>query len=491
MLPQFAKRALFQSRPVRKKWGKFFLSNFERSKLSRFKTPYVRRWISVADYEKVHKEALSDPIGFWSREAEHLTWDIPSKNILDETKAPFYEWFKDGKLNMCYNAVDRHIDEGRGDDIALIYDSPVTDRKDTFTFSQLREKIATLAGVLVNLGVEQGDRVLIYLPMIPESVIAMLACARVGAIHSVVFGGFASLELAVRIDDAKPKVILSSSCGIEGSRVIEYKPLLDEAIRLSQHKPTSCLIHQRPQSKAALVKERDIDWEDAVAAASPHPCVSLPASHPLYILYTSGTTGTPKGVLRDTGGYAVALHYVMRTLMECGQKDVFFASSDVGWVVGHTFIVYGPLISGCTTVLFEGKPVGTPDAGAFWRIIEEYKVRGLFAAPTALRAIRREDPEGTLIDGYDISSLKGLFMAGERADPATCEFFAKKLNCRVVDNWWQTETGWPVCGLQLDGVGMKSGSTSLPLPGYDVQVIAKFLLFFLLFLNHKTNPLQN
>lgn len=329
------------------------------------------RCISTTEYEQLYTESLSDPEGFWSRLAEDVVWDKPFDQVLNADEAPFYKWFKGGELNMCYNAVDRHVDEGRGDAVALIYDSPVTDTKQKITYSELQNEVARLAGVLVDQGVTKGDRVLIYLPMIPEAVFAMLACARVGAIHSVVFGGFAAHELAIRMDDAKPDVILSSSCGIEGKRVIEYKPLLDEAIRQAKHKPTRCLIHQRPQAVADLVPGRDVDWAEAVAAAKPHPCVPVDATHPLYILYTSGTTGTPKGVLRDTGGYAVALKWAVHNLLRCSAGDVVFTSSDVGWVVGHTFIVYGPLLSGCSTVLYEGKPVGTPDAAAFWRICEE------------------------------------------------------------------------------------------------------------------------
>ena len=443
----------------------------KRSKRCKAPLSAATRSISTAEYEQMHAESLADPEKFWGQQSKAIKWEKPFETVLDSSQAPFYKWFSGGKVNMCYNAVDRHVDEGRGDQVALVYDSPVTNTKQKFTYSDLQDNVARLASVLAQQGVGKGDRVLIYLPMIPEAVFSMLACARIGAVHSVVFGGFAAPELAVRIDDAEPKVILSSSCGIESTRVIHYKPLLDEALQVAAHKPGRCLIHQRPEAPADLVPGRDLDWATEVQDAPYHPCVSVESTDPLYILYTSGTTGVPKGVLRDTGGHAVALTWAMKNLMECEQGDTFFAASDVGWVVGHSYIVYAPLLSGCTSVLYEGKPVGTPDAGAFWRICEEYGVKALFAAPTAMRAIRKEDPNGEKVGDYDLSKLSVLFVAGERSDPATCEFYQNLLQCRVIDNWWQTETGWPVCGLQLDHIGMRGGSTGLPLPGYDVQVL--------------------
>ncbi len=424
-------------------------------------------------YAALYRQWQTDPDAFWTEAAEDVHWVQDPERVLDDSNPPFYRWFPGGKINSCYNALDRHLDEGRAAQTALIYDSPVTGTGRAYTYRELRDEVARLAGVLVELGVAKGDRVIVYMPMIPEAVMAMLACARIGAIHSVVFGGFAARELATRIDDARPVVILSASCGIEPGRVVEYKPLLDGAIELAEHKPRRCLIFQRPQSEAPMIEDRDIDWVEAIDNADPVDCLPLEATDPLYILYTSGTTGVPKGVVRDNGGHLVALKWSMKHIYGVDPGDVFWAASDVGWVVGHSYIVYAPLFHGCTTVLYEGKPVGTPDAGAFWRVIAEHKVDVLFTAPTAFRAIKREDPEGRLLKAYDLSHFRALFLAGERCDPATLLWAEEQLGVPVVDHWWQTETGWPVSAnlLGVERLPVKPGSATVPVPGYDVQVL--------------------
>ena len=426
----------------------------------------------IGTYDEVFQASVDDPEAFWLRAAEAIDWHVAPTRALDGTNPPFYRWFPGAELNVCHNAVDRHVDAGHGDRAALVYDSPVTGTQRTYTYAQLRDEVATFAGVLASVGVARGDRVVIYMPMVPEAVIAMLACARIGAVHSVVFGGFAAKELAVRIDDAAPKVIVSASCGIEGKRVIEYKPLLDKAIELAGHNPGRCVILQRPQAPAEL-GARDLDWAQAAAAASPAACVPVPATDPLYVLYTSGTTGKPKGVVRDSGGYAVALAWSMLSVYDVGPGEVLFTASDVGWVVGHSYIVYAPLLAGATTVLYEGKPVGTPDAGQFWRVVQEHGVKSLFTAPTAFRAIKKEDPGGELAKTYDLSSLKYLFLAGERLDPETYRWAAELLAIPVIDHWWQTETGWPIvanpAGIEL--LPIKAGSPTVPLPGWDVRIL--------------------
>ena len=423
-------------------------------------------------YEDVFRTSLEDPERFWLRAAEGVDWEVAPSRALDSSAAPFHRWFPDGRLNVCFNAVDRHVEAGRGEQAALIYDSPVTGTRRTYTYARLRDEVAAFAGALAGLGVGHGDRVVIYMPMIPEAAIAMLACARIGAVHSVVFGGFAPPELAVRIDDATPKVVVSASCGIEGKRVIPYKPLLGRAIELAGHKPYKQVILQRPQERAELGPD-DLDWADLVADASPADCVPVAATDPLYILYTSGTTGKPKGVVRDCGGCAVALHWSMGAVYDIGPGETMFTGSDVGWVVGHSYIVYGPLLAGATTVLYEGKPVGTPDAGQFWRVAAEHGVKTMFTAPTAFRAIRKEDPKGTLTAEYDLSGLRYLFLAGERLDPETYHWAAALLDIPVIDHWWQTETGWPiVANLRgLEPMPVKPGSPSVPVPGFDVVVL--------------------
>jgi propionyl-CoA synthetase len=424
-------------------------------------------------YEETYRKSIEEPEAFWAEAARAIHWDKPWDKVLDDSAAPLFRWFKGAALNTCYNALDRHVEGGRGDQAALIYDSPVTGTKASYTYAQLRDRVARLAGGLAEMGVERGDRVIIYMPMIPEAVIGMLACARIGAIHSVVFGGFASRELATRIDDAKPRVILSASCGIEGTRVIPYKPLLDEAIRFANHKPASCVIFARPEASSDLKAERDVDWAELEAESSPADCVSVAATDPLYILYTSGTTGVPKGVVRDHGGHAVALAWSMSNVYGVAPGEVFWAASDVGWVVGHSYIVYGPLLHGCTTLMYEGKPVGTPDAGAFWRVIAEYGVSVMFTAPTAFRAIKRDDPNGEFIKRYDLSRLRALFLAGERCDPDTLGWASEKLAIPVVDHWWQTETGWPIAAncLGIEQLPIKPGSPTRAVPGYDVRVL--------------------
>jgi len=424
-------------------------------------------------YEIARRRSLQDPNGFWGELAEDCHWYKKWDKVLDDSNKPFYRWFTGGELNSCYNALDFHIDQGRGQQTALIYDSPVTNTIRKFTFNELRDIVARFAGVLASKGVRKGDRVIIYMPMIPEAVVAMLACARIGAIHSVVFGGFAANELAVRINDAMPKVILSASCGIEVQRIVPYKPLLDEAIKMADAKPELCIIKQRPMEKAEMIPGRDLDWDELMEGASPHECVPVAATDPLYILYTSGTTGIPKGVVRDNGGNVVALKWTMSALYNMQTGDVWWTASDVGWVVGHSYIVYGPLFKGCTTVLFEGKPVGTPDAGVFWRVISEHNVKTLFTAPTAFRAIKREDPNAEEMKKYDLSSFQALFMAGERLDPDTLRWAENALKVPVVDHWWQTETGWAIAGnfLGLHKFPVKEGSATKPSPGWDLQVL--------------------
>jgi propionyl-CoA synthetase len=406
-------------------------------------------------------------------QAKAIDWDRAPTRALSDEAAPIYEWFADGLTNTCWNAVDRHVAAGRGDQTAIIYDSPLTHTQHAITFAELQTRVASLAGALRAKGIEKGDRVIIYMPMVPEALEAMLACARLGAIHSVVFGGFAAHELAVRIDDATPKAIIAASCGLEPGRVVHYKPLLDNAIAQAAHKPDFCVIFQREQEVAHLEEGRDFDWHGFQYGVAPADCVPVEGNHPAYILYTSGTTGQPKGVVRHTGGHLVALNWSMKNIYNVDPGDVFWAASDVGWVVGHSYICYGPLIHGNTTVVFEGKPVGTPDAGTFWRVIRDHKVRVLFTAPTAFRAIKRDDPQGTLIGNYDLSSLKALFLAGERADPATIEWAQAKLGVPVIDHWWQTETGWAIAAnpLGIEELPVKIGSPSVAMPGYDVQIL--------------------
>jgi propionyl-CoA synthetase len=424
-------------------------------------------------YDEAFAQSIQDPNAFWGKAAEDVHWYKKWDKVLDDSNKPFYRWFTGGELNTCYNALDLHIDNGLGDQNALIYDSPVTNTIKKYTYNQLRDEVAKFAGVLAGLNVAKGDRVLIYMPMIPEAAIAMLACARLGAVHSVVFGGFAAKELAVRINDAKPRVIVSASCGIEVQKVIAYKPLLDEAINYSDAKPEKCVVLQRPMEKAQMIADRDVDWEEAMATAQPADCVPVAATDPLYILYTSGTTGIPKGVVRDNGGHVVALKWSMKNIYNVDQGDVYWAASDVGWVVGHSYIVYGPLFRGCTTILFEGKPIGTPDAGVFWRVIADHKVRTLFTAPTAFRAIKREDPTASLIKNYDISDFYALFLAGERTDPDTLKWAESNLGVPVIDHWWQTETGWAIAGncLGIHQFPVKEGSPTKPAPGWDLQVL--------------------
>jgi propionyl-CoA synthetase len=427
----------------------------------------------MARYAEIHARSLKDPEGFWGEVAEGIHWDRRWERVLDSTHAPFYRWFTGGRLNTCYNALDRHADGGRATQPALIYDSPMTGAVRSYSFQELRDLTARFAGAMAKLGVQRGDRVVIYMPMVPEAAIAMLACARIGAIHSVVFGGFAARELATRLDDAKPKLIISASCGLEPGRVVEYKPLLDEAIRLTSAKPERCIILQRPEAKAALDPARDLDWEEAMSTAQPVDCVPLAATDPLYILYTSGTTGQPKGVVRDNGGHAVALNWTMKAVYGMEPGEVFWAASDVGWVVGHSYIVYAPLLYGCTSILYEGKPVGTPDAGAFWRVISQHKVQALFTAPTAFRAIKREDPEGKEIAKYDLSAFRTLFLAGERSDPDTLRWAEAKLKVPVIDHWWQTETGWAIAAncMGIEPLPVKHGSPTKAVPGWDVRVL--------------------
>jgi propionyl-CoA synthetase len=424
-------------------------------------------------FDEMYRQSLADPEGFWAGVAAQLDWDEPWARVLDESRAPFYRWFTGGRLNTCHNALDRHVDGSRAEQLALIYDSPVTETTATFSYRELRDAVALFAGALVAEGVGRGDRVIVYMPMIPEALIAMLACARIGAIHSVVFGGFAAHELASRIEDAKPKVIVSASCGIEPSGLVPYKPLLDAAIAMVESKPERCIVFQRSLLEGELVPGRDVEWQEAVSRAEPAECVMVDATDPLYILYTSGTTGQPKGIVRDNGGHAVALAWTMKHVYDVQPGEVYWAASDVGWVVGHSYIVYAPLLHGCTTVLYEGKPVGTPDAGAFWRVISEHGVCALFTAPTAFRAIRQQDPEGSYIGRYDLTRFRALFLAGERCDPETLGWAQEKLGVPVIDHWWQTETGWPIAAncLGIERLPVVPGSTTRAVPGWDVRVM--------------------
>jgi propionyl-CoA synthetase len=428
----------------------------------------------ASSYREVYDRALHDADSFWAQAAEDISWTKRWDRVLDTSRPPFTRWFPGGMLNTCYNAVDRHIERGRGKQRALIYDSPVTNTVQTFTYVELRDRVAQLAGALRAQGVAKGDRVIIYMPAVPDAIFAMLACARIGAVHSVVFGGFAPKELATRLDDAKPKLILSASCGIEAARVIPYKPLLDQAIDIARHKPDRCFILQRPQAAAPMVAGRDLDWRETVDRAAPCDCVPVAAIDPLYILYTSGTTGIPKGVVRDNGGHAVALKWSMTHVYATGPGEVFWAASDIGWTVGHCYIVYAPLFHGCTTVLYEGKPVGTPDAGAFWRLCAQHGVSVLFTAPTAFRAIKREDPDGRLMAAHDLSRFRLLFLAGERCDPDTLTWAQARLGVPVIDHWWQTELGWPALAncVGLGQVPVKPGSPTWPVPGYDMRVLS-------------------
>lgn len=425
------------------------------------------------NYQKAYDESMESPEKFWAQAAEDISWDRKWDQVLDVSNLPFVKWFKGGMLNTCYNAVDRHVEAGRGGQVAVIYDSPVTGNVWKLTYSELLERVSRTAGMLRDLGVSKGDTVLIYMPMILEALIGMLACARLGAIHSVVFGGFAPRELAVRIDDAKPKVILTASCGIEVKRIIPYKPLLDEAIQLSEHKPQKNVILQREMAAAELSAETDLDWMKLESSASPAGCVSVAATDPLYILYTSGTTGKPKGVVRDNGGHAVALRWSMKHIYNIGPGEVYWAASDVGWVVGHSYIVYAPLFTGATTIIFEGKPVGTPDPGAFWRVISDHRVKALFTAPTAIRAIKREDPNGEFLKKYDLSNFETLFLAGERTDPDTYYWATNLLERPVIDHWWQTETAWAIAGnfRGLEFFDIKPGSATKPMPGYNLKIL--------------------
>ena len=424
-------------------------------------------------YKEIYNSWKKDPEAFWMNATEAIDWDKKPSKALFADRAPLYEWFSDSMVNTCYNAVDRHVFNGRADQKAIIYDSPMTDTKYSITFAELLEKVASLAGALSSKGISKGDRVIIYMPMIPEGIIAMLACARIGAIHSVVFGGFASNELAVRIDDAKPKAIIAASCGLEPNRIVEYKPLIDSAIELANYKPKTVIIFQRPQCKAKLVNGRDYDWEHIQNKVEKAPCVSVEGSHPAYILYTSGTTGAPKGVVRPTAGHLVALNWTMKNFYDVDPGEVFWAASDIGWIVGHSYICYAPLIHGNTTLVFEGKPVGTPDAGTFWRVISEHKVSNFFTAPTAFRAIKRMDPKGELKQKYDLRNLRALFLAGERADPDTVKWAENLLQVPIIDHWWQTETGYVIAGnpLGIEKLPIKIGSPTVPMPGFDIKVL--------------------
>ncbi len=424
-------------------------------------------------YKKVYNSWKNDPEAFWMTAADAIDWVTKPSKALFADSAPLYEWFSDSEVNTCYNAVDRHVLNGRGDQKAIIYDSPMTDTKYSLTFSELLEKVAVLAGALKNKGISKGDRVIIYMPMIPEGIISMLACARIGAIHSVVFGGFAANELAVRIDDAKPQAILAASCGLEPNRIVEYKPLIDQAIELASHKPQTVVIFQRAECKAELVDGRDHDWNVFQENAEKAPCVPVKGSHPAYILYTSGTTGAPKGVVRPTAGHLVALNWTMKNFYNVDPGEVFWAASDIGWIVGHSYICYAPLIHGNTTLVFEGKPVGTPDSGTFWRVISEHKVSNFFTAPTAFRAIKRMDPKGELKKKYDLSNLRALFLAGERADPDTVNWAENLLQIPIIDHWWQTETGYVIAGnpLGIEKLPIKVGSPTVPMPGFDIKVL--------------------
>ena len=424
-------------------------------------------------YEQEYRRSLDDPEGFWGEVAEEIHWTKRWNKVLDRSAAPLYRWFRGGELNTCFNAVDLHVERGRAEQLALVWDSPLAGEVKTLTYRELRDEVARFAGALRRHGIERGDRVIIYMPMVPQAVVAMLACARLGAIHSVVFGGFASHELAARIDHAQPKLIVSASCGIEpGPKTVPYKPLLDKALEMAKHQPERCIILQRPQQRAELGR-RDVEWAEAIEGARPAECVPVAATDPLYILYTSGTTGNPKGIVRDNGGHAVALKYSMEAMYGVSAGEVYWAASDIGWVVGHSYIVYAPLLKGCTTILYEGKPVGTPDPGAFWRVCSQHGVNAFFTAPTAFRAIKRDDPRGEYIKKYDISRLRTLFLAGERCDPDTLLWAQERLRIPVIDHWWQTETGWAICGnpVGLMQFAVKPGSATKPMPGYDVRIL--------------------
>ncbi len=427
----------------------------------------------MSRYHQVYREWQEDPAGFWAQVAQEIDWAKPWDEVFDPQAGVYGRWFTGAECNTCFNCVDRHVASGRGDQAAIIYDSPITDTKRVLSYSDLLKEVSVLAGALKASGVKKGDRVILYFPMIPEAAVAMMACARIGAVHSVVFGGFAANELATRIDDAKPKAILSASCGVEPNRIVEYKPLLDEAIEIADHKPDLCVVYQREQLSADLKPGRDYDWVEFIRDAVPAGCVFVAATDPLYVLYTSGTTGEPKGVERDNGGHMVALKWTMKNIYDVDPGEVYWAASDVGWVVGHSYIVYAPLLHGCTTILFEGKPVGTPDAGTFWRVISEYGVSAMFTAPTAFRAIKKEDPKGELIKKYDLSKFRTLFLAGERADPDTIQWAERNLNVPVIDHWWQTETGWSIAAnpVGLGVLPVKYGSPTVAMPGYDVRIV--------------------
>jgi len=427
----------------------------------------------VGRFAEIYRRSLEEPEAFWGDAAELLDWVEPWEHVLDDARAPFYRWFTGGRMNTCANALDRHVEGGRADQHALIYDSPVADTKAVFTYRELRDEVARFAGALLRQGVGHGDRVIVYMPMVPEALVAMLACARIGAVHSVVFGGFAANELATRIEDAQPKVVVSASCGIEPGRIVAYKPLLDASIATSRWKPDRCIVLQRPMLEAELDPVRDLEWHEALEGAEPADWVPVAATDPLYIIYTSGTTGEPKGIVRDNGGHAVALAWSMKNIYDTDPGEVYWAASDIGWTVGHSYTVYGPLLHGCTSVLYEGKPVGTPDAGAFWRVCAEHGVSTLFTAPTAFRAIRQQDPDGELIGDYDLSKLRALFLAGERCDPETLRWAEDKLDIPVIDHYWQTETGWPVAAncLGIERFPVKAGSPTRAVPGWDVRVM--------------------
>jgi len=429
----------------------------------------------MSTYSELYRQSIADPDSFWAKAAEELHWYKKWDQVLDQEVKPVARWFKGAKFNTCYNAVDRHVESGHGGQAAIIYDSPLTGQQRKISYSELQQQVASFAGALIKHGAKKGDRVIIYMPMIPEAAIAMLACARIGAIHSVVFGGFAANELATRIDDAKPDIIVSAYCGIEPGRVVQYKPLIDDAIEQANHKVSTCILKNRPQATAAMIDGRDFDWANELAASEPADCVPVAATDPLYILYTSGTTGQPKGVIRDNGGHAVAMHWTMKNIYNVEAGDVYWAASDVGWVVGHSYIVYGPLLKGCTTIMYEGKPVGTPDPGAFWRVISEHSVKVLFTAPTAFRAIKKDDPDGEYIKKYDLSCMDSLFLAGERCDPDTLLWARDKLQKPVIDHWWQTETGWGIAAnpLGIESMEIKPGSPTVAMPGYDVQILSE------------------
>lgn len=424
-------------------------------------------------YLETYRKSIENPEEFWAEASEQITWFKRWDKVLDDSKKPFYRWFTGGELNTCYNAIDRHVSSGRGNQIALIYDSPVTKQIKKYTYKEMLDKVSVFAGALKREGIEKGDRIVLYMPMIPEAVIAILACARLGAIHSVVFGGFAPNELAVRIDDATPKIVISASGAIEVTRLIYYKPMLEKALSIAKHKPQRCIIFQRPEVKAELNPDIDIDWYDFISGAPPVDCTPVKSTDPLYILYTSGTTGLPKGVMRDNGGHAVALRWSLDNIYDTHPGEVYWAASDIGWVVGHSYIIYSPLITGCTTILYEGKSVGTPDPGAFWRVISEHKVKTLFTAPTAFRAIKREDPTGSYLTKYDMTDFKYLFLAGERTDPDTYHWASNLLKVPVIDHWWQTETGWPITAncLGIEKLSVKPGASTVPVPGYDVRIV--------------------